>query len=141
MQLSQVSRIAWIMIFVIVVASCKSKSDIEFEQYYNQGEVLYTKYCANCHQQDGSGLMLLYPPLNKSDFMDNNPDKVLCLMRNGKFTPTVVNGKTFNHPMKGVTALTDLDIAEIATYIYNTWDHKRGIISVNEVTKKMSACE
>jgi hypothetical protein len=43
--------------------------------------------------------------------------------------------------MKGIPALTDLDIAEIATYIYNTWDRQRGIISVNEVTDKMNNCE
>lgn len=126
---------------IAIATSCRSKADIEFEQYYNQGEILYATYCSNCHQKDGSGLMMLYPPLNKSDFMDQNVDEVLCIMRNGKSTPTVVNGKTFTQPMKGVTALTDLDIAEIATYIYNTWDHKRGIISVTEVTGKMKSCE
>jgi mono/diheme cytochrome c family protein len=120
------------------IAGC---GNVEYKQYYNQGEVLYTKYCSNCHQKDGTGLGLLYPPLNKSDFMDENFDAVLCIIRNGKSTPTVVNGKTFEQPMKGVTALTDLDIAEIATYIYNTWDHERGIVTVNEVTEKMKACE
>jgi hypothetical protein len=73
--------------------------------------------------------------------MDQNFEQVLCIMRNGKSTPTVVNGNTFMQPMKGVAALTDLDIAEIATYIYNTWDHQRGIVKVDEVTKKIAACE
>jgi cytochrome c551 len=126
---------------LVIVFSCRSKGDIEFEQYYNQGEILYTTYCSNCHQKDGSGLMLLYPPLNSSDFMDQNLDEVLCIMRNGKSTPTVVNGKTFAQPMRGVTALTDLDVAEIATYIYNTWDHKRGIVTVKEASEKLAACE
>jgi mono/diheme cytochrome c family protein len=123
------------------LASCKSKADIEFERYYNQGEVLYAKYCSNCHQKDGKGLGLLYPPLDKSDFMDQNVDQVLCIMRYGKSTPTLVNGKTYEQPMMGVTALTDLDIAEIATYIYNTWDHKRGIVKVDEVSAKMNLCK
>jgi len=130
-----------IILSIIANTSCRSKADIEFEQYYNQGEILYTTYCSNCHQKDGSGLALLYPPLNKSDFMDQNLDEVLCIMRNGKPTPTKVNGKIFVQPMRGVTALTDLDIAEIATYIYNTWDHKRGIITVKEATEKLAACE
>jgi len=114
---------------------------VEFEQYYNQGGVLYEKHCSNCHQRDGKGLALLYPPLDKSDFVDKNFEQVLCIMRNGKLTPTVVNGKTFEQPMKGITALTDLDIAEITTYIYNTWDRQRGIVSVNEVTEKMKDCK
>ena len=125
----------------MVATSCGMKADVEYQQYYNQGEVLYVKHCSNCHQKDGKGLGLLYPPLNKSDFMEENFDQVLCIMRNGKATPTVVNGKTFGQPMKGVAALTDLDIAEIATYIYNTWDHQRGIVHVNEVTPKMENCK
>jgi len=123
---------------LVSVISC---TNVEFEQYYNQGEVLYIKHCSNCHQKDGKGLGLLYPPLDKSDFMDQNFDQVLCLMRHGKSTPTMVNGKTYEQPMMGVTNLTDLDIAEIATYIYNTWDHQRGIVKVNEVSQKMAACE
>jgi cytochrome c551 len=126
---------------VIAVVSCKTKAEIELEQYYNQGEVLYAKHCSNCHQKDGKGLGLLYPPLDKSDFMEEHFDEVLCIMRYGKATPTVVNGKTYEQPMKGVTTLTDLDIAEIATYIYNTWDHKRGIVKVDEVSAKINLCK
>lgn len=130
-----------IVVGVFILAGCQSKSDLEFQQYYNQGEVLYTKYCSNCHQKDGKGLALLYPPLDKSDFVDDKFQDVLCIIRNGKSTPTVVNGKTFEQPMKGIPALTDLDIAEITTYIYNTWDRQRGIVSVNEVSDKISNCE
>ena len=129
-----------LILLVVLITSCRSKSEVEFQQYYNQGEVLYTKNCSNCHQKDGKGLGLLYPPLDKSDFMDNNLDSVLCIMKYGKSTPTVVNGQTFNQPMKGISTITDLEIAEIATYIYNTWDRQRGIISVTEVTEKMSKC-
>ncbi|HMJ70538.1 MAG TPA: cytochrome c [Cyclobacteriaceae bacterium] len=134
-------RLLWILALAISIISCKSKAEIEMEQYYNRGEILYTQYCSNCHQADGKGLGLLYPPLDKSDFMEKNLDEVLCIMRNGKSTPTVVNGKTYEQPMQGVTALTDLDIAEIATYIYNTWDHKRGIVKVDEVSAKMNSCK
>jgi cytochrome c551 len=127
--------------FLIAFTSCKSKSEVEFQQYYNQGEVLYEKNCSNCHQANGKGLGLLYPPLDKSDFVDKNFEEVLCIMKYGKTTPTVVNGKTYEQPMQGISTLTDLDIAEIATYIYNTWDRQRGIVSVTEVTEKMRNCE
>jgi cytochrome c551 len=128
------------LLAIAVTVSCRSKAGIEMEQYYNQGEVLYTQHCSNCHQSNGKGLGLLYPPLDTSDFMDKNFEEVLCIMRYGKSTPTVVNGKTYEQPMKGVSTLTDLDIAEIATYIYNTWGHQRGIVKVGEVTEKMKEC-
>lgn len=133
-------RLLGIILAAAVITSCRSKADVELEQYYNRGELLYTQHCSNCHQKNGKGLGLLYPPLDSSDFMKKNFEEVLCLMRYGKSTPTVVNGRTFEQPMKGVATLTDLDIAEIATYIYNTWDHKRGIVTVTEVSEKMKDC-
>src|SRR5688500_2734581 len=60
-----------------------STSTTKFKQYYNQGELLYEKNCSNCHQKNGTGLGRLYPPLEKSDYMKNNFDAVICLMRNG----------------------------------------------------------
>jgi len=126
--------------FILALISCKSKSDVELEQYYNAGETLFVKYCSNCHQKDGKGLGLLFPPIDKSDFIDQNFEQVICIMRNGKSTPTVVNGKTFNQPMKSVTALTDLDAAELATYIYNNWGRTRGIVKVDEVAAATKNC-
>lgn len=126
---------------IVVLIGCRSKADIEKEQYYNQGEVLYNQYCSNCHQKNGKGLGLLYPPLDSSDYMDNNFNEVICLIKWGKSTPTVVNGKTYLQPMAGVRTLTDLEIAEITTYIYNSWSHKRGMVTVPEVAKVIGQCE
>ncbi len=139
--MKKISSLVVCLTIVVLTIRCRSKSEVEMEQYFNQGEVLYTQHCSNCHQKNGKGLGLLYPPLDKSDFMDQNFEAVLCLMKYGKSTPTVVNGKTYVQPMKGVSELTDLEIAEIATYIYNTWEHKRGIVHVNEVRSKMPQCD
>lgn len=72
--------------------------------------------------------------------MDKHFESVLCLMKHGVEGNLVVNGKNFNQPMPGVSTLTDLEIAEIATYIYNTWGNNRGIIDVKEVSKAMESC-
>ena len=127
-------------VIAIVLSAC-GKNSPKFNQYYVQGEQLYTKHCSNCHQIDGSGLGQLYPPLDTSDYMQKNLHDVLCLMRHGKTGEIRVNGKSFNHAMPGVPSLTDLEIAEIATYIYNTWSHKHGIVEVKEVSRMMTECE
>jgi cytochrome c551 len=118
-----------------------STSSTKFQQYIIQGETLYEKNCSNCHQKTGTGLGLLYPPLNKSDFMDNHFEEVICLMKNGKEGEVIVNGKSFNKQMKGISTLTDLEIAEIATYIYNTWEHQRGLVDVQEASRILSHCQ
>jgi cytochrome c551 len=118
-----------------------STSSTKFQQYFIQGEQLYEKNCSNCHQKNGAGLGLLYPPLNKSDFMDNHFEEVICIMRNGKEGELIVNGKSFNKQMKGISTLTDLEIAEIATYIYNTWGRQHGIVEVQEASRILSKCD
>jgi len=115
--------------------------DAKFKQYYIQGELLYTKHCSNCHQKTGTGLGLLFPPLNVSDYMEKNRPEVLCLMRHGKQGELTVNGKSFNKAMPPIPTLSDLEIAEIATYIYNTWSHRQGIIDVREATTILYNCK
>ena len=102
-----------------------------------QGRELYNIHCSNCHQPDGSGLRGLYPPLNPSDYMEQHFEEVICLIRNGKSGEIVVNGKTYNQPMPGIPTLTDLEVAEIASYIYNSWGHERGLIDVKSIESEV----
>jgi cytochrome c551 len=115
-------------------------SSAKFTQYYNQGKELYEKNCSNCHQKNGTGLGRLYPPVNVSEFLDKNPDEVICIMRYGKKGELIVNGVSFNQPMPGVPSLTDLEVAEIATYLYNSWGRQHGIIEAKGVSIIAEKC-
>jgi cytochrome c551 len=141
------AEITIVCLLIFILPGCGPKSDknhnetsTKFQQYYVHGEKLYAKNCSNCHQLNGTGLGLVYPPLYKSDFMENNFESVICLMRHGIKGELLVNGKSFNQQMHGISTLSDLEIAEIATYIYNTWEHKRGLIDVQEVARIKSGC-
>jgi cytochrome c551 len=129
-----------VALMFLAVACVPGQRDVKFQQYYAEGEVLYQQHCANCHQVDGSGLGRVYPPLAKSDFMMNNPDAVLCLMKYGIEDEMVVNGVTYNKAMPGIAALTELEIAEIATYIFNSWGNTSAMVEVNQVTPILAAC-
>lgn len=130
-------------VLCVASSSCHSKtaeSDLRFTQYYRQGEQLYIKHCSNCHQPNGRGLALVYPPLDTSDYMEKNFPQVICLMKNGIAGELMVNGRNFNQAMPGVPALTHLEVAEIATYIYNNWSHQRGLIEVKQVDSLLNKC-
>lgn len=131
-----------IIVILEIISSCgnANKSNSKFTNYFRQGELLYTKHCSNCHQADGSGLGRLYPPLKQSDYMNENFEQVLCLMRNGIQGEVTVNGVQYNQAMPGVPTLTDLEIAEIATYIYNTWENERGLVDVKETERILNTC-
>jgi len=121
--------------------STSAANSTKFKQYYIQGEQLYLTHCSNCHQENGKGLGRLFPPLDKSDFADANFEKVICIMKHGISGELVVNGKSFNKEMKGIPSLSDLEVAEIATYIYNSWERKHGIVEVQTVSAILQKCD
>ena len=119
---------------IITLTSCQSEEKIKLEQYYIGGKEVYELNCANCHQKDGKGLQSLYPPVAGSDYLKNK-DKVIYLIKNGLVGEILVNGKKFNQPMPANNQLTNLDIAEVVTYIYNEWNGETKITEVKEVEK------
>lgn len=138
---SFVFLIATVIAFSIGLVACGKNSSARFRQYYVHGQQLYVKHCSNCHQVDGSGLRRVYPPLNTSDYMTKNFEDVVCMIRYGKTGEIFVNGKEYNHPMYGVSSLTDIEVAEITTYIYNTWTHDRGLLEVKDASAILAACK
>jgi mono/diheme cytochrome c family protein len=107
---------------------------------YVQGERLYSTYCANCHGKDGNGLKNLYPPLNKSDYLLENNDKVACIILNGLEDEIVVNGKDYMMPMAGFSNLTDVDITNIINYINTAWDNEIEETSIQKVKENLQSC-
>jgi mono/diheme cytochrome c family protein len=73
--------------------------------------------------------------------MDDNFEEVICIIKYGRSGPLVVNGVEFNMEMKGNPQLTDLEIAEIATYLSNSWSRERGLIDVKQVTEILARCD
>lgn len=117
------------------------RTEIRLHQYKVQGKQLYQTYCQNCHNAEGTGLAKLYPPLAGADYLLEDLPRAACLIKNGKTEEIVVNGVTYNQMMPGNPNLTPLEIAEILTYITNSWDNEKGISSTREVTKWLQDCE
>ena len=126
--------------YCLLLTACSEK-DIKLKQYYIDGQALYKLHCANCHQDNGQGLAGLYPPIAGSDFLEKNKELILCSMRYGLKDTIVVNGKSFHQAMPANTQLQALDVAEIATYIYNEWGNEKEITEVKYVQKVLENCK
>ncbi len=143
-------RIVAVILTVIVLQACSGqakkeegshKEYVRLEQYMVEGQELYIQHCSNCHQTDGEGLAQLFPPLKGSDYMQANFEKVLCSMKYGLEGEIIVNGVKFNQKMPGIATLTPLEIAEISTYIYNSWGNDRGLIDVKNAEDVLKNCQ
>jgi cytochrome c551 len=105
-------------------------------QYYSNGRKLYKTICANCHMENGEGLGRLIPPLANSDYLLKNRSDLSRMLKYGINGPMIVNNIEFNQPMPANPDLTDLEIAEILTYIGNTWGNGMGGFTLEEVQDK-----
>ncbi|ADB37350.1 c-type cytochrome [Spirosoma linguale] len=127
-------------LFLINLLSCQSDEEIKRQRYITEGIFLYKNNCANCHQNKGEGLAALYPPIAGSDYLKDKK-RVICLIRYGQKGPIVVNGKPYNRPMPAQPQLSDLEIAEIVTYIYKEWAGETKITDVKAVTPILEQCK
>ena len=129
-------------ISVIFISSlaCQSEEEIKRQRYITEGILVYKNNCANCHQNKGEGLAALYPPIVNSDYLTNKKS-VICLIRYGQQGPIKVNGKMYNRLMPAQPQLSDLEVAELVTYIYNQWGNETKLTGVKEVTPVLKGCE
>jgi len=114
---------------------------IKLRQYKVQGEGLYLMHCGNCHQADGSGLGRLIPPLDKNTTISNNRNQIMCVIKYGMEGPLKINGLEYDGKMPGNAELTNLEIAEIITFVGNSWGNSIGIVLSSDVEKGMLTCQ
>lgn len=123
-----------------IFAACESKDELKRDQYYSEGYQLYTANCANCHQADGKGLANLYPPIIGSKYVSQT-GPLVCIVKNGLAGEIVVAGKTYNRPMPANPKLTDIEIAEIVTYVSNSWGKDNTYTRIDFVTESLLRCK
>ena len=108
-------------------------SDPEVMKFAIAGKTLYENYCGNCHQSDGKGLGKLIPPLRDADYFKQSIHRTVWIMRHGQKGEITVNGEKYNQAMPANPSLKPLEIAQIATYVYNIWGINEGVISSSDV--------
>lgn len=112
------------------IAGSASDSQIE------KGRAVYMQTCFVCHQPNGAGVANQIPPLAKSDFLASltKEDYIRGVVagRNGEIT---VNGKTYNGTMVPLNYLSDEQLANVLTYVRNSFGNKGDAISTDDVKK------
>lgn len=109
------------------------------EERIAAGKVLFAGTCSTCHQANGEGMAGVFPPLAKSDYIAKNPKVLAEVILHGKVGPITVNGKDYNSNMPPMNQLTDDEVANISTYVLNTWGNPGGQITRDDAAKARAA--
>ena len=104
----------------------------DLEERIKAGESVYLQNCAACHQPDGLGLKGAFPPLAKSDYLMADKKRAIQVVINGLEGKTVVNGVDYNGVMPAL-GLDDEDVANVLSYVFNTWGNKGAEVTRAEV--------
>ena len=86
------------------------------------GGAIYNSNCAACHQTTGVGVPQAFPPLAKSDYIKGNKVAAIKAVTGGLQGKLTVNGHDYNGVMPSWT-LNDEEVANVLTYVYNSWDN------------------
>ena len=112
---------------VQTAADSAASGTLTLDEQIAAGKSLYTGTCSVCHQDNGAGLPGVFPPLAASDWVNSQgEDELIKVILNGLTGPVTVNGEDYNSVMPPMSQLTDDEIANILTYVLNTWDNKGG---------------
>jgi nitrite reductase (NO-forming) len=111
-------------------------ADLNKQIQIQKGKTVYMQTCFVCHQPTGQGIPEQIPPLALSDFLASkdkeNIIRGVLMGRTGKIT---VNGKTYSGTMIPLNYLTDEQVANVLTYVRNTWGNSGDAVTVPEVAK------
>jgi mono/diheme cytochrome c family protein len=110
---------------------------------FPKGEALFTSVCQTCHGADGGGVKSLAPPLNQSEWVTGNKDKLISIVLFGLTGPVKVNGHVYQTPevsgdMPGIGYDKDMpseDIAQLLSYIRRSWRNNADKVTTEEVNK------
>ena len=120
---------------VATVAESAEKGGLSAEEQIAAGKPLFMAHCTACHQTTGEGLAGVFPPLAKSDYLAADPKHAISVVLHGLHGKITVNGKDYNSVMPPVSQLKDDEVANILTYVLNSWGNPGGQITPSEVAK------
>ena len=130
----------FVAVLSIVLLSCTwcfADEDLANERIPKQGlekgKAAYLANCAACHQPKGTGMPGAFPPLAASDFLSPPYKKAIEIVLKGQSGPLVVNGKEYNNVMPAMSHLSDEDLANIFTYVVNSWSNPGGKVTADFV--------
>jgi mono/diheme cytochrome c family protein len=98
-----------------------------------RGQRVYKNVCITCHQEDGGGVQNMNPPLIKTEYVLGDKKRLIGIVLNGLKEPIEIDGQSYHNVMPAQAYLTDLNIADVLTYVRNNFGNKASSVLPAEV--------
>ncbi|HTI94402.1 MAG TPA: cytochrome c [Puia sp.] len=97
-----------------------------------RGKQVYLEQCLACHQADALGVSGMNPPLVKTKFVLGDKNTLVKIVLNG-MKGIEVEGEDYHGVMAPHSDLTDQQIADVLTYVRNSFGNKAVAVKASEV--------
>ena len=100
-----------------------------------KGKGVFMQTCFVCHQLSGEGIPGQIPPLAKSDYLMADKERSVRIVLQGLTGEMEVNGKKYNGTMTPLNYLSDDDLANVLTYVRNSFGNSGDAVTASEVRR------
>lgn len=97
-----------------------------------RGKQVYLTQCLACHQVDASGVPNMNPPLIKAKNVMGDKTALINIVLNG-LHGVEIDGETYSGVMAPHPDLTDEEIADVLTYVRNSFGNKASAVTAAQV--------
>jgi len=99
----------------------------------DRGQKVYEKVCLSCHMADGGGVPHLNPPLSQTSYVLGDKSKIIYIVLHGMTDRIPIEDEYYSNNMAAHTDLNDQQIADVLTYVRNSFGNKATAVTVADV--------
>ena len=103
-----------------------------------RGLAIYNKTCIACHGPEGKGVPGAFPPLDGAPYPVGDPSIPIRIIIHGLQGPLEVLGQKYNVPMAALGELKDTEVADVLTYVRQSWSNDAAPVSTETVKQVRS---
>jgi mono/diheme cytochrome c family protein len=103
------------------------------DETMKRGLAVYSRTCIACHQANGMGLAPVFPPLANSSIAVGDATLPIKFILHGLMGPLTVGGTTYNSMMPAVAGVNDQEIADVLTYVRQSFGNQGTLVTSDQV--------
>jgi mono/diheme cytochrome c family protein len=131
--------ITFVLVFLCIAGASAQSNNKLVAASAARGKTVYLQRCMVCHQADGGGVPKLNAPLDASSAVNGSDvSKLIKYIVKGFADRVEIDGELYSNAMPAAADLTDQQIADVLTFIRNSWTNKAGPVTTLQVKQTRS---